>query len=359
MTFTDHKIFNILPGNFLLLQAVPEFIIEAASGEYLGLTRHGREIIGKPLFTVFPDNPDDPQASGVKNLTLSLQTVIRTREPHSMHMLRYDTQTADSRQFQERYWEPLNIPVLDDEGNVQYILHSVEEVTDQVNMNRKMKQNDQNLQQHVANAVLSTQEMERLEISRELHDNINQILITAKMYLGRSMDKDPVDAEAVGKGLELVDKAIGEIKKLSNALTHVSEEEENLVHSLESLLENILPYDGININKKIQLPDESLINAKVKQTILRIVQEQLANILKHAEAKNLFIGINFHNHVLSLTLRDDGKGFSLPDVQPGLGFQNMKARVALMDGKLEINSSPGDGCTIRVHIPVQHPEMQN
>jgi hypothetical protein len=89
------------------------------------------EIVGRGLFEVFPDNPDDPAADGVANLTHSLQSVLATKAPHTMTIQKYDIPRPQDQGggFEARYWRPSNSPVLDDGGEVMYLTHQVEDVT--------------------------------------------------------------------------------------------------------------------------------------------------------------------------------------------------------------------------------------
>ncbi len=125
-------VFQALPGAILLI--TPELVI-ADANEAL-LRRAGRErgqLIGRFLFEVFPDNPDDPDASGTRNLRASLERVVASGAPDTMALQRYDVE-APGRPgvFEERYWSPVNAPVLDADGRVQLIVHRVEEVTETV-----------------------------------------------------------------------------------------------------------------------------------------------------------------------------------------------------------------------------------
>jgi signal transduction histidine kinase len=123
-------LFESAPGAYLVLD--PDFRIIAVTDSYLAATKTVREvIIGRELFDVFPDNPDDPAATGERNLRASLETVLRTKAPHRMPVQKYDIRRPDSEGggFEERYWSPLNTPVLRD-GRVTSIIHAVEEVTD-------------------------------------------------------------------------------------------------------------------------------------------------------------------------------------------------------------------------------------
>ena len=107
----------------------PGFVIVAVTDSYLQATLSVREqIIGRVLFEAFPDNPDDPAATGTRNLRASLETVLRTGEPDAMPVQKYGIRRPDSGQFEERYWKPRNTPVIID-GKVAYIIHSVEDAT--------------------------------------------------------------------------------------------------------------------------------------------------------------------------------------------------------------------------------------
>lgn len=125
-------LFERLPGLFLAL--TPDLRIVAASDAYLKAIRITREeMLGRYLFAVFPDNTADPSATRVRNLRASLDRVLRLKEPDAIPAQRYDLPRPDGT-FEERYWSPLNTPILDEQGNVQYILHQVEEVTRQVKL---------------------------------------------------------------------------------------------------------------------------------------------------------------------------------------------------------------------------------
>lgn len=122
------SLFESLPGLYLVL--TPDFKIIAASDAYLAATLTTREgIVGRGLFEVFPDNPDDPTADGMSNLRASLNRVLENRVAETMAIQKYDVRRPDGV-FEERYWSPINSPVLGADQQVQYIIHRVEEVTE-------------------------------------------------------------------------------------------------------------------------------------------------------------------------------------------------------------------------------------
>jgi PAS domain S-box-containing protein len=129
-------IFESAPSPFLVLDAGREFRIVAVSDAYLKATMTERDsIIGRPLFDVFPDNPDETGATGASNLRTSLQRVIRDKVPDAMAVQKYDIRRpeSDGGEFEERYWSPVNTPVLE-EGRVAYIIHRVDDVTEYVRL---------------------------------------------------------------------------------------------------------------------------------------------------------------------------------------------------------------------------------
>lgn len=126
-------LFENAPGLFLVLRPEPDFRILAVSDAYLRATMTRRpEILGRPLFAVFPDNPADPSADGSRNLRASLQRVVATRAADAMAVQKYDVRRpdGDGSGFSERYWSPINTPVLGRDGGLTCIIHQVEDVTE-------------------------------------------------------------------------------------------------------------------------------------------------------------------------------------------------------------------------------------
>src|ERR1700722_14707053 len=115
----------------VLAPDAPRYTMVAATSSRLRVTHCTAESFGRGLFEVFPDNPDDPTANGTSNLRASLDRVLRSRQADTMPVQKYDIRGPDGA-FQARYWSPKNIPVLGTSGDVTYILHRVEDVTELV-----------------------------------------------------------------------------------------------------------------------------------------------------------------------------------------------------------------------------------
>ncbi len=173
-------LFESAPGLLLVLE--PDFTIAAVTNAYLAATMTRREdIIGRHLFEVFPDNPSDPNASGVRNLSTSLETAIRTRVPQRMTVQKYDIRKAEEEggEFEVRYWSPVNSPVMDDDGEVRYIIHRVEDVTELVGERNRQSTREHDLESEILkttgelNTVMELLQAERK--SRQSEDQFRQL----------------------------------------------------------------------------------------------------------------------------------------------------------------------------------------
>jgi|GEM_PF-1924416 len=139
MPMSDFQIlFESLPGLYLIL--TPDLVIRAVSDQYARATMTKREqIVGRHIFDVFPDNPEEAGATGVSNLHASLNRVVATKKPDAMAVQKYDIRRPEEEggEFEERHWSPLNSPVLGAKGELVYIVHRVEDVTDFVHLKRE------------------------------------------------------------------------------------------------------------------------------------------------------------------------------------------------------------------------------
>src|SRR5580765_5035652 len=115
----------------VLLPDAPRFTIVGATRARLLATHTTPDQFGRGLFELFPDNPDDPSATGTANLRASLERVLASRAPDTMAVQKYDIRRPDGT-FEVKYWSPKNLPVLSSSGEVLYILHRVEDVTELV-----------------------------------------------------------------------------------------------------------------------------------------------------------------------------------------------------------------------------------
>jgi signal transduction histidine kinase len=180
-------LFEAAPGLYLVL--TPDFTIVAASEAYLRATMTKREeILGRGLFDVFPDNPEDPAATGVRNLRTSLERVLENQVSDTMAVQKYDIRKPESEGggFEERYWSPVNSPVLEADHKIAYIIHRVEDVTEFVRLKQQGMEQDKLTQELRGHA--EQMETEIYLRAREVQE-ANRRLEAANQELARLYEK--------------------------------------------------------------------------------------------------------------------------------------------------------------------------
>jgi signal transduction histidine kinase len=179
-------LFESVPGLYLvLLPNAPVFTIVAVSEAYVRATKTVRDqILGRGIFEAFPDNPDDPNASGTRNLRASLERVVAKRAPDAMAVQKYDIPRpeAEGGGFEERYWSPLNSPVLGAGGTLDYIIHRVEDVTEFIRLKQRGAEQAKLTEELQARA--DRMEAEVFQRAQELQQ-ANEQLRLANEQLGR------------------------------------------------------------------------------------------------------------------------------------------------------------------------------
>ncbi|MEP7164651.1 MAG: ATP-binding protein [Ferruginibacter sp.] len=204
-------------------------------------------------------------------------------------------------------------------------------------------------QKKITRAIINAQEKERNHIGQELHDNINQILAGSKLYLSVAGKRNPGIKEALVYPIQLIDDAMNEIRLLSS---HYVTPTKNI--NLEEIVQVLLGslQDSLKIKTVfLYKVDNTLISDDLKLNIYRVIQEQVNNIVKHANAGTINILIETENNTVRLVIRDDGQGFDVNKKRTGVGISNMINRTESFNGKVEITSSPEEGTKVEVSIP--------
>jgi signal transduction histidine kinase len=208
-----------------------------------------------------------------------------------------------------------------------------------------------NQQKLITEITLRAQEKEKNELGRELHDNISQILATVKIYLSMLRSGKTMEEDLLAKSYEYVDYAIEELRKLSHSLVAPSLNGHSLKKVLKELVDDINSFHRLQIKLFI---DEKLngidIDKNKELMIYRILQEQLSNIIKYANADEAAISLKKEKDTLLLTIADNGVGFDPSVTSEGIGLKNIKSRVEHYSGKMNIISAPGKGCTLEISV---------
>ncbi len=232
------------------------------------------------------------------------------------------------------------------------VLALANNIDEKVRLESKLEEEREAKQKEITEAVIRVQEKERYEISRELHDNVNQQLTVAMMYIATA-EKGTNNAEALLKqSSSFIYNAIEEIRKLSKALVTPLIKDFGLCKAIEGLLEDIqLANNSLHFDFFCENFYEEDIHYEFKLSIYRIVQEQMNNILKHAKAKEVVIEL-YRDEVIRLSVNDNGVGFDTKKKRKGIGIHNIQTRVGLYGGQINIHSEPGKGCQLRIEFPI-------
>src|SRR6185437_4801520 len=185
----------------------------------------------------------------------------------------------------------------------------VNDVTERIRLEKELALQQRLKQQQITEVVLGAQERERFELGQELHDNINQILATSKLYLDVAIEEREPRMELLAKSRNNISMAIEEIRKLSKDLIAPSLHDLGLMQSIKELIRNIQSVGKMKIRLNVSGLDEEALLPEQKMNIYRIIQEQLNNILKHAQADTVVIELNKIKEQVRLRLTDDGRGF--------------------------------------------------
>jgi signal transduction histidine kinase len=208
-------------------------------------------------------------------------------------------------------------------------------------------------QKLVLETSIQVQEKEREQIGKELHDNINQILAAAKLYLDIAVkDDDETRTEAFDKCQRNLNLAMEEIRQLSQSLVAPSLGGIGLDWALRKLLDNFPLSASLQLDLDTSGYLQDIADEGIKLTCYRIAQVQLNNIVKHARAKNASIILDRVPDRLTMIIRDDGIGFNPAKKTSGIGLRNIRNRVNYYNGTVQLDSTPGKGCTLMIVIPL-------
>jgi two-component system sensor histidine kinase UhpB len=204
-------------------------------------------------------------------------------------------------------------------------------------------------QKKITRAIIKAQEKERRHMGEELHDNINQMLAGAKLYLSVAANGNGAVKEALQYPMQLIDETMQEIRLLTRKSV-TPKQNINLKDLIETLLSTMFKNTQVRTLLFYNLPDE-VTDDDLKLNIYRIIQEQTCNIVKHANADAVEISVKPNDHLIEITVRDDGNGFDINKKREGIGIANIINRAESFNGGVDIESSPGNGCRLQVKIP--------
>jgi len=385
----------------VLLPDAPRYTMIAATQARLAATQTTREqIIGKGLFEVFPDNPDDADADGTANLRASLDRVLATRAADTMPVQKYDIRDTDGN-FVVKYWSPKNIPVLSQDGSVKYILHRVEEVTELVQANE--------LRESLRDRS-SAMENEVIQRSRELAETIRELraanLKLGELDIAKTAFFSNISHEFRTPITLMLAPLEDALADTAQPVSHLNRQRLQLVHDnslrllklVNSLLDfsrleagrikaNYAPLDVAGFTTELVAMFQSAADkAHIKLTIdcpkvseplwidremwEKIIPNLVSNAFKFTFAGEIAVRLREHTANVVIEVRDTGIGIPAAELPriferfyrvnsssgrtyegTGIGLSLVRELVELHGGRIFVESELNRGTTFRVEIP--------
>jgi PAS domain S-box-containing protein len=228
------------------------------------------------------------------------------------------------------------------------------DITEQKLLEQKLATEEKRKKREIIQAIIDAQEKERRELAYELHDNVNQILSSSKLMLDVVADSQQTNMEFVSRSNEYLSEAIKELRRISHNLSPGILKDISLEAAIQDVVDQINNSGKLYISfrKRNYLKNNNKIDEGIRLAVLRIAQEQVNNIIKHAEASQVTIQLFITKSKIALSIKDDGKGFDEENTKKGLGLHNIFNRTEYYQGQVHLKSTPGKGTLLKIEIPL-------
>jgi signal transduction histidine kinase len=381
----------------VLLPDAPRYTMVAATEARFRATHTTRETLGRGLFEIFPDNPDDTEATGTNNLRASLDRVLETRSADTMAVQKYDIRGPDGT-FQSKYWSPKNIPVLSPTGTVLYILHRVEDVTELVQASELGQVLRDRTQQMERDVIVRSREL--AEANRSLRDanvklgdldsaktaffsNVSHEFRTPLTLILGPIERalSSADGALTGEDLAALHRNALRLLRLVNSLLDFSRIESGglamtfaptdlstLTAGLAGAFQSLFQDAGLGLVVECPpLPEPIYVDATHWE---KVVMNLVSNAFKFTFEGQITVKQHWQGDSVELRVSDTGTGIpadQLPRIferfhrvegargrsfeGSGIGLSLVHELVRLHGGKVTVESEVGSGTTFVVSIP--------
>jgi signal transduction histidine kinase/ActR/RegA family two-component response regulator len=384
-------LFESAPGLYLVLE--PSFRIVAVSDAYLAATMTRRaDILGRGIFDVFPDNPDDPTATGERNLRASLERVRDESSPDVMAVQKYDIRRPadEGGGFEERFWSPRNCPVLTDDGQLSYIIHRVEDVTEFVRLQQRGSEQEREILQRQRELAQANRELRAADnakseflsrVSHELRTPLTAIvgfseLLTHCDLAEREEEWATIILRAGRHLTQLVDEVLDLSRIETGNLTLRLEPVPlgPLFHDAMELVRPLAERHGITLLSPRSAAGHGYAYAD-RQRLQQVLINLLVNAIKYnrpgGEVQIVVEGVP--GEPVHIAVRDTGPGLDPASIDKlfipferlgaalsniegsGLGLALSRNLVEKMSGTIEVESVLGTGSRFIVALPCGEP----
>jgi PAS domain S-box-containing protein len=243
--------------------------------------------------------------------------------------------------------------IRDDQAKAIRMIGVIHDLSKMHKLEGQLEQEVRRNERGLVNAVEVAKEMERSDIGRELHDNVNQLLGASMLYLNMAQADIKNGDIYLRHSTEYTLTAIEAIRKLSKGLITDTIDDFGLSETIEGLVRDTMESNHAKIHF-LSITDslEDFMDNKFKLNIFRILQEQIRNIIKHAAASEIDISIVKSGSQIIVTITDNGVGFDCSKKPAGIGMTNIISRAKTYNGNASFISKPGKGCKLLVSFPV-------
>lgn len=403
------RIFDATPAPYIVL--TPDFTIVEVNDAYLKATLTRREdILGHPMFEIFPDNPQDPETHGVAALRASLQRVLQTRAADTMPTQKYDIPRPAELGggFEERYWSPVNTPVLDEAGEVAYLIHRVEDVTDFRRLKDRLAAGD--LDREATTRRIQELETEMFQRSHERHEALLRLREANEAMAALDRAKTTFFANVsheLRTPLTLMLSPLSDLMQSAGNLDEAQHAELAMAHRnalrLLKLVNAILEFSRIEAGRVAATYEPtdlasftselaSVFRSAVERAGLRyvvdcpplpelayvdrgmwekVVLNLLSNAVKFTLQGEVEVRLQAKDHLAELTVRDTGVGIPAAELPrlferfhrvkgargrtqegAGIGLALVQELVRLHQGMIRVDSREGEGSSFVVTVPL-------
>lgn len=240
----------------------------------------------------------------------------------------------------------------DDKGYPEKMIGAMTDISEKISLEKELASQALRQQKILTEVTIQAQEKERNQLGKELHDNINQVLATIRMFLGMYMESHGKRPELISKSMDNITYAMEEIRKLSKSLVAPSLGDMGLPEALGELIEEINSANKVHVVFINEISEQQMLDKNMELMLYRIAQEQLNNISKYAKATEAVITLRTEPGNLLFSIADNGVGFDPNAKAKGIGLKNISSRVDFYAGHMTIISAPGQGCTLEINIPL-------
>lgn len=395
-------LFESVPNLYLVLAPDADFTIVAVSKPYLRATMTERaKILGRGIFEVFPDNPDDPGATGVANLRASLDRALQRRVPDTMAVQKYDIRRPESAGggFEERHWSPVNSPVIGPDGAVAYLIHRVEDVTALAMLERQraeqaMRHTElQNAYDDLRQSRDTIMRHERLralgEMSSGIAHDINNAISPAALYTESLLEREQLSPsgrsqlETIARAIEDVASTVARMREfyrpreaeMSLRPVAVNPLAEQVIELTRARWSDQPVERGVVVDLQSDfaaiLPDIMAADGEIRDALTNLIFNAV-DAMPQGGTLTVRTGLAAESETfrrVMIEVRDTGVGMDEATrrrcVEPffstkgecgtGLGLAMVYGTMQRHSADLEIESTPGHGTTMRLLFPVHVP----